>query len=74
MALQRVCVVAGKAAWGSWVGAHCHILLTCTDRHQQFGDAADALISESNVMLHAFAEPVSSLERNTMLSMHSMQE
>ena len=55
VALQRVCIVAGQAAWGSWVGVHCHILLTCTDRHQQLGDAAgDPVISEYNVMLHTF--------------------
>ena len=37
VALQRVCVVAGQAAWPSWVGVHCHILLTCTDRRNRLG-------------------------------------
>ncbi len=37
VALQRVCVVAGQAAWASWVGVHCHILLTCTERHNRSG-------------------------------------
>ena len=37
VALQRVCVVAGQAAWASWVGVHCHILLTCTNRHNRLG-------------------------------------
>jgi len=37
VALKRVYVVAGQAAWGSGVGVHCHILLTCTDRHNRSG-------------------------------------
>ena len=35
--LQRVCVVAGQAAWPSRVGVHCHILLTCTEGHNRLG-------------------------------------
>ena len=32
VALQGVSVVAGQTAGGSWVGVHCHILLTCIYR------------------------------------------
>jgi len=54
VALQRVCVVAGQAAWPSWVGVHCHILLTCTDRHNRLGMLQGIQLSVSSMVFRTY--------------------